>query len=202
MGWTGIRNTMGQDSSKARRDLVDHEIETCWGGYRVVKSAMHNSTYYAAIKHPKGHVFGLVVLTEVRGSEFLYKEMDETMLPYRYDCPVTILNLLSPTDNESSTEWRERCKAQHTLQKEWAAIKSTPNVHIQVTAHNLTYTQDGSEIILYRSRRFNGQMYWTNGIYRFSEKTVRFLTDGYRNYHIVTPDGQNYCDLNYYKEVK
>lgn len=201
MGWTGIGNYFG-DTMKDRRKFIDNMINNEWKGYELIKSAMHNSTYYAAVKHPSGHVFGLVMLTSVDNREFLYKDMDETMLPYSYDCPVTILNLLSPTDNESAIEWRERCRTQHELRKKWTAIKSTPNVHIQVTARNLRYTQDGSEIILHRTRRFNGKMYWTDGSYRFSEGTVRYLTDGYRNYYIVTPDGQNYCDLNYYKEVK
>lgn len=198
MGWTGIRNTLSNDSPKARRDLVDHEIETSWSGYHVVKSSMHNSTYYAAIEHPRGHVFGLVILTEVRGNEFLYKEMDETECPYFFDCPTSILKLLSPTENEEAIEWRVRCREHQNRMSAWKKIKSTPNVHIQVVAKNLSRHKDGDEIILHRALLY-GRLQWYDGTYIYHENTVERLTNGYIYYSIVTPDGQNYCDLNYYK---
>jgi len=40
---------------------------------------------------------------------FGYKDMDETMGPYRYDCPERILKLLTPTDHEQAKKWREKC---------------------------------------------------------------------------------------------
>jgi len=40
---------------------------------------------------------------------FGYKDMDETMGPYRYNCPERILNLLTPTENELAKKWREKC---------------------------------------------------------------------------------------------
>lgn len=55
---------------------------------------------------------------------FGYKDMDETMGPYQYDCPERILKLLTPTDNEYALQWREKCwenirkrKAQPRLKK-------------------------------------------------------------------------------------
>ena len=75
-----------------------------------VKDAMVGSIYYAAMKLTKtGEVFGLIVLTAVDKNEFGYKDMDETMHPYNYDCPVGILNLLTPTNNEMALEWRAGC---------------------------------------------------------------------------------------------
>lgn len=38
-----------------------------------------------------------------------YKDMDESSGPLQYDCPVSILKLLSPTDNENTMEWRKKC---------------------------------------------------------------------------------------------
>ena len=200
MGWTGIRNTIAVDSSKARRDLVDHEIETSWGGYRVIKSAMKGSTYYGAIQHPSGNVFGLVVLTSIAGNEFMYKEMDESMGPYSYDCPACILKALDPTNDETSNTWRERCMERNNRTQLWKQVKETPGVHIRVTAQGLQYTEDGTELILYRRKIPGHNPYWTSGYYRYPEKTVENLTRGYTDYQIVTPDGKNYCDLNYYRK--
>ena len=40
---------------------------------------------------------------------FGYKDMDETELPYYYECPKKILDLLTTTNNENAKEWREKC---------------------------------------------------------------------------------------------
>lgn len=57
-------------------------------------------------------------------NNFGYKDMDETMGPYAYDCPEKILKLLTPTDNEYARNWREKC---------WLKIndkKSRPKVKV------------------------------------------------------------------------
>lgn len=54
----------------------------------------------------------MVMLTSTRnGTEFAYKDMDETCGPCAYDCPESILKLLSPTDSQWANEWREKCRA-------------------------------------------------------------------------------------------
>jgi hypothetical protein len=41
---------------------------------------------------------------------FGYKDMEESMNPYYYDCPQSILDLLTPTTNEDALAWRAKCK--------------------------------------------------------------------------------------------
>lgn len=107
------------------------------GHYHVVKSAMKGSVYYAAVtplKRPiKGsdgkyicdkagwfvyeeipeeerEVVGMVVLTYVRDKDqFGYKAMSESCGPFYYDCPKSILDVLTPTDNADAQEWRRKC---------------------------------------------------------------------------------------------
>ena len=79
---------------------------------------MRGSTYYAAIRRTdketgESHVFGCVCLTSVDMKDyfnFSYKDMEESMGPYNYDCPASILDLLSPTDNEYALNWRQKCR--------------------------------------------------------------------------------------------
>lgn len=40
---------------------------------------------------------------------FGYKDMDESMHPFYYNCPERILKILSPTTNESELSWRKEC---------------------------------------------------------------------------------------------
>ena len=94
----------------------------------VRKSTMVGSTYYGAIDiwtKDKGHEFvGVVVLTKViNRSRIAIKVMGETVGPHYYDCPASILKLLSPTDNEWALEWRRKCEEQIVKKKELNKIK-------------------------------------------------------------------------------
>ena len=78
----------------------------------VLKSMMVGTVYYAAVRSKAdGHVFGSVFLTSARDGSFGYKAMDETVGPCERRCPDSILDLLSPTDDEWSNEWRKDCRA-------------------------------------------------------------------------------------------
>lgn len=84
---------------------------------KVLKSAMVGSTYYAAVEKKKTdgtrEVFAAIFLTCGRSSDgtiWGYKDMDETMGPCQYDCPASILALLTPTEYEYANEWRRKCR--------------------------------------------------------------------------------------------
>lgn len=88
----------------------------------VLKSAMVGSTHYAAVRITKyatnetpesSIVYAAVTLTSVNNKDYYnfgYKPMSEDMGPHRYECPKSILDLLSPTDNEYALDWRENCR--------------------------------------------------------------------------------------------
>lgn len=58
---------------------------------------------------------GMVILTEKRKDDrdwIYYKEMGETVLPYYFDAPKSLikkLNALGEPHNENAKQWRERC---------------------------------------------------------------------------------------------
>lgn len=72
-----------------------------------------NTAYiaYETGNSEKSEVIGIVCLLNRRKEyyNFGYKDMDESMGPNEDHCPVSILNLLSPTTNEWANEWRARC---------------------------------------------------------------------------------------------
>lgn len=90
-------------------------------GLRVLASSCPgNRTYYAAAQElvagVPGSVFAVVCLVRWNprsrdGHQFGYKDMSENMGPCEADCPASILDLLSPTDNKHALDWRERCRA-------------------------------------------------------------------------------------------
>lgn len=132
MGWTGTH------AKNYKNGLIDRKAECDaiytgqneHGKWEVLKSSMRGSVYYAAVKRtmPDGssHVFGAVCLTSVDNDDyfnFSYKDMDESVGPAQHDCPVSILNMLSPTDNAYALDWRQRCR-EHGKEKK--ALSSLP----------------------------------------------------------------------------
>lgn len=91
---------------------------------RILKSALRGTTYYAAceLKDADKPAAVTAVICNVKinptardGLTFGYKDMTENMGPYNYDCPASVLDLLTPTDNAYANEWRSKCRANLAL---------------------------------------------------------------------------------------
>lgn len=108
MGWTYM-NAHGEKNKKA---LMTRELER-YGTVKVLKCAMVNGVYYAAYSPTKdpSRVIGIVCLTRLSDGEFGYKDMEESMGPFESKCPMSIIEMLTPTDSKYANEWRERCRA-------------------------------------------------------------------------------------------
>ncbi len=57
----------------------------------------------------------LLNYTREAGYNFGYKDMTEHMGPYITRCPKSILELLTPTDNEYANQWRQSCRDYHAV---------------------------------------------------------------------------------------
>lgn len=138
MGWTSYRANHYKNGKIDRKAECDaYFLEGLNSGfYDVLKSAIVGSTYYAAVKPLKKsggkdengnyiyvdipseeqYVFAAIFLTSTSAKDyfnFSYKDMDESCGPYKCECPKSILDLLSPTDNEYANEWRKACYKYH-----------------------------------------------------------------------------------------
>lgn len=129
MGWTEYRASYfksGKIDRKAECDAYFLEGHNR-GHFDVLKSVVIGSVYYAAIKDcmrylgesdgksvyesiEDGKIWCAILLTSIRGDYFSYKYMDETVIPYYYDCPESILKLLSDTNNENALKYRRLCR--------------------------------------------------------------------------------------------
>jgi len=114
MGWT---STVASCYKNGKVD-VKLEMDTlCGKNYQVLKSSMVGSTYYGALKNVQtGVVFCAVILTSTKtynGFNLSYKDMTEDEGPCERKCPMGILNLLTPTDNQYAIEWRNACREYH-----------------------------------------------------------------------------------------
>lgn len=120
MGWTYQHEIAPID----RRKLCRREINT--DKYEVVKDAVVGTTWYAAIRNKEtGKIHADIVLTKIDRSgycNFGMKWLSEDCGPFKCDCPKSILDLLSPTDNEYALEWRENCRKGRTEKIDWRKI--------------------------------------------------------------------------------
>lgn len=120
MGWT-YYETCG---NKDRKELCRREYGNSPSWATIVKDELIDTVYFAAMKDTDtGEVWGLVVLTDFDGSLFGYKGISEESYPYYFNCPLNILELLSPTDNENAIEWRKHCYAYHGKEYKNTGVK-------------------------------------------------------------------------------
>lgn len=127
MGWDFVHATHYKADGKIDKKA---EIESNFDdNFVVLKSSMMGSVYYAAIQNTKGEVFAVVVLTKVDNSDwfnFGMKIMDETQGPCYYDCPVSILKLLTETTFEYAQEWRKKCREKAASKKNPDSLSNLP----------------------------------------------------------------------------
>lgn len=179
MGWTEYTATefkKGRVDRKAECDKIFNWSDDNITSSKVLKSSMVGTTYYAAIEYSKGDyktVYAVVCLTSVRERYlFAYKDMSEDMGPYQYDCPKSIIDLLTHTDNEWANEWRQKCLAK---KKEVTLAKLPLGTQIEVTMpFDTSHYRNGEKVILTKCKDY-GQSYWRTGLCRFTKNLMKQL---------------------------
>lgn len=167
MGWTGTFNTIRKNNGTIdRRATLERDFAGWKNGTketRMLKSGMIGTTLYAAMETTSEEgreVWALVVLTSTNGDELRYKEMSEDMGPCSYNCPVGILNALTPTANKWANEWRQKCREEH--EKKRAAAGRVPRGATQLHVTfliNTTASSAGDSVMLYK---INGNWIYTD----------------------------------------
>lgn len=122
MGWTTTYKPKGEPVLDffVRQGVFTWSSD-CPNTYRVLDSALVNlSTFYAAVEKTnkatgERQVWAAVILVRHYPKDphynFGWKDMDESTFPVECSCPERILKLLTPTDHQSSNEWRAACWA-------------------------------------------------------------------------------------------
>lgn len=120
MGWCGHR-MFYCPKGKERINIVIQEEGLNWEDefrkVEVLKSALRGTRIWFAIrctikKTGETYVMATLAMTnyDPRQCWFYIKMVDETCGPCYYDCPKSILDMLSEPRNEWSKNWREGCE--------------------------------------------------------------------------------------------
>jgi len=116
MGWLYMKSLNGHAGPREYLD-AQFTFERSDGVSKVLRSELvGNSVYYAAVEQTiletgAHEVFALICLVaydprDREGYIFGYKDIVEGMGPYESNCPVAILDLLTPTDRPYALQWR------------------------------------------------------------------------------------------------
>lgn len=137
MGWNYTRATnYTANGAVDRKKEMDKRYN--WSDEKtavsVVKSCMVKGVYYAALSIMDKEkctvkIVGEVVLTDIAKDDYCnfgYKAMSETIEPFYYDCPESILKLLDCTTDESALKWREKCWENIKKKKSPNALNNLP----------------------------------------------------------------------------
>ena len=168
MGWTSYtidkRATIDQT---LRQEFTQSSQGGTRAAFDVIHSATVGAVWYAAMRQttydtstPDGSTrervtyYGLVCLTQRRtpkGSdrtEFFYKDMDETALPFYFDCPARILDFLdthAPVTEGNAQAWRAGCRRK--LAEKNQRNKERKQAHQQARARLQAFIRDHVRII-------------------------------------------------------
>lgn len=148
MGWTFTNRQKGISTKRFFEDTCNYTNED--GSYgRVLDCKARLDTAYIAYeikrKDLPSEVVGVVCLTKYVKDyyNFGYKDMDETMGPYSYDCPKAILEKLTPTTNEYALKWREKCKEKLAKNEEAKRLKVGDKILIGGETYHLLERRKG-----------------------------------------------------------
>jgi hypothetical protein len=101
-----LRDCTSDDERSTRRVLAHRTVGNhLWLAYEAIPKAE---------KEPIRCVI-LFLLAQNEGN-WGYKDMDETMHPYYYDCPKAIIEAAGPTTHEEAIKWRAKVDTYHAEQ--------------------------------------------------------------------------------------
>lgn len=118
MGWTYSHKPRGMKVKDFFAEEFNFDSDRATGKVLDCKVVKLRTAYLAfetvTKEDGKRTVFALVCLLHFAPRSyhnFGYKDMDEGMGPHRYDCPASILSMLTPPMNEWARQWRGMCRA-------------------------------------------------------------------------------------------
>lgn len=151
MGW----DYSHEDIRRPRVDLAIAQISYDEPGKQceVVYAAKEGSTVYAAARVTNkengiSNVIGIVVLTRIASEDYFNfgtKVIGESMGPCESRAPKKLIDMLSPTDDESALAWRERCLAYHRQYRELSALGYGSVIALNSTAETLVVYHHGGK---------------------------------------------------------
>ena len=171
MGWTSFQiHKTTKSIDVIRKELEQDDQGKTRARFKLLDGAMRGATFYGVMQlttwdtsTPDGstrervQTFGVVCLTERKNKfpdsqyvEFGYKDMDESMHPFYYDCPIRMLDLLdrlAPVTEPSSGayRWRKACRDHAAKQNEKRRARAAERENLRkFISEHMTFVKVGA----------------------------------------------------------
>lgn len=188
MGWLSytIHTSPKKEMDHIYGDFQKHTFEVEVDGQKIkrdhqlLRSFLYGNEYYGAVRvvdhYPEGDKEEVVAAVDLiwyspkswKSENFGYKPMGETMGPYCYHCPKTILDLLTPTDNEYALHWRSECQKRNEKNSKLRKLKHGAQIRFINPYENLISGHKQGSIITLNLRKYGKAAgTWDDGSYRW-----------------------------------
>ncbi len=177
MGWTILYRYNSPKNYAEEKQLIIDLFRPA-EKFDVLQASKVGSVWYVAARlklEENSPVIACVIQTSRKNGEFGYKDMDETMHPYFYGAPLSLLNKLTPTDNARANDWRNECRKRHA-EKEKISKSDILKIGMKVDTTGMFGKYDGMEInTLVVKDIENRRFYWPDGdrTFQLMHKQVR-----------------------------
>jgi hypothetical protein len=108
MGWTSF------SGMSRKRDLIKHIVEHEMVPHHVHKYCVRGDTLWMVCSYLDNPKYIACILLGKCEGDWGYKDMCESMGPYRYHCPLSYLDMVPEVTN---AEWREEVRKHHAIVK-------------------------------------------------------------------------------------
>jgi len=84
--------------------------------HKMIANRVVGNHFWSVVELESGQRFVCLDLMASGGRQGLgwgHKDMDESMHPYYFDCPLSLLDIAGPTNNPASQAWREQVLKHH-----------------------------------------------------------------------------------------
>ncbi len=114
----------------SKAELVAHLNAGLTDKYTLIKSVLVGNHHWQLVESNEGAFIGpgkrFICLNLLASSRdgWGYKDMDETMQPYHYDCPLSLLKIAGEPVNEQAKSWREKVKQHHAVKDKVKTAKA------------------------------------------------------------------------------
>lgn len=135
---------MGYTAGMNRKEILEEirspeRFRSTSGENQLIESRLIGNHHWFLLKDSKSNELAICLdLISSDGSgTYGYRTMDERCHPYYYDCPMSLIQKASPTNNENTNNWRNRAIELHEAAKE-KAFDPEPNMVIEVGVNKKT----------------------------------------------------------------
>lgn len=131
MGWLFTYANYSSAKEYAETEIIKKN------GDRVIKHRLVGNHLWMLYKGDSGKKLIVLCLIQKSEGQYGYKDIDETMGPYYYDCPLSFIKEADEPYNDSARNWREKVKKHHANKKE---KKETFAAGMKIKYGNHAYT--------------------------------------------------------------